>query len=539
MQTYLGQATGLILTQVGDLGTTSEYQLPKSVMKWVALGLLITSAVVIAISILSGVKFSDLTKLGYLTFALAAGVAASRLLVQILRFRVITLGLAGDPKPNLSGLALTRVASEFVSLSTPAELGVFIRTAWLKGKGIDGAKALSIGYFEVLIEVYVGAGLALIAAVYALTRGAVIIGSTIILVATVLIVAYTVIFIIPALRGIKVPHFVFTLSRYLIGGPKANDLYLRAVVGSLNFSLSARAIVSRSNIPVVVKAVGLTIIEDFLAGAALWIVLNASGLRIDPVSSTLAAEGVSAIAQIPVTIGGAGITELTMKSYLTTVYGFSSWAPIVLYRIATYQVLLAITGIVFIFFIRKATSASSETPPKTVSGVGASKAPGLTAGEVEKEVVKLETRYGVVKTFRFAIAGAVGFGVTEVVLTIGLLALYGKLIIPHASFSSPALLGLDVLSLVIGVSASFVINERITVHVPKTAKREEANRFKRFLKFQAVSGVGNTGIIVVQLLLLATLEASPLLGAIIGAVVTYPVVYFISIKYVWKAHRVR
>src|SRR5208282_6608212 len=112
-------------------------------------------------------------------------------------------------------------------------------------------------------------------------------------------------------------------------------------------------------------------------------------------------------------------------------------------------------------------------------------------------------------------------------------------IIPHASFSSPALLGLDVLSLVIGVSASFVINERITVHVPKTAKREEANRFKRFLKFQAVSGVGNTGIIVVQLLLLATLEASPLLGAIIGAVVTYPVVYFISIKYVWKAHRVR
>ena len=40
--------------------STSEYQLPKSVMKWVALGLLLSSAVVIAISILSGVKFSDL-----------------------------------------------------------------------------------------------------------------------------------------------------------------------------------------------------------------------------------------------------------------------------------------------------------------------------------------------------------------------------------------------------------------------------------------------------------------------------------------------
>jgi putative flippase GtrA len=144
-----------------------------------------------------------------------------------------------------------------------------------------------------------------------------------------------------------------------------------------------------------------------------------------------------------------------------------------------------------------------------------------------------------VNTFRFAIAGAVGFGVTEAVLTVRLLFFYGRLSIPHASFASPALLGLDVLSLVIGVSASFFINERITVHVPKTVKSEEANRFKRFLKFQAVSGVGNAGIIVVQLVLLAIFELSPVLGAIIGAAVTYPLVYFISIRYVWKAHRTR
>jgi hypothetical protein len=127
---------------------STEYQLPKSVMKWVALGLILSSAVVIAISIFSGVTFSDLTELGYLTFALAAIASVSRLLVQIMRFRVITLGLGGDPRPNLSGLALTRVASEFVSLSTPAtSMGVFIRTAWLKAKGIEGGRALSIGYF--------------------------------------------------------------------------------------------------------------------------------------------------------------------------------------------------------------------------------------------------------------------------------------------------------------------------------------------------------------------------------------------------------
>jgi uncharacterized protein (TIRG00374 family) len=349
--------------------STSEYQLPKSVLKWVALGLVLSSAVVIAISIFSGVKFSDLTELGYYTFALAAGASVMRLLIQVLRFRVITLGLAGNPRPDLGGLALTRVASEFVSLSTPAtSMGLFIRTSWLKGKGIDGGRALSIGYFEVLIEIYVGAGLALFAAFYALTKGAIVLGSTIALVSTVLIAGYTFVFVIPAVRGIKVPRLLFTVSRYLIGGPRADDLYVRAVVGSLNFSLSARAIVSRKSLPVVAKSTVLTLVEDFLGGTALWLILNAAGLRIDLVYSTLAAYGVVAIAQIPVTIGGAGVTELTMKSYLGAVYGFAAWAPIVLWRIATYQVLLAVTGVVFIVFMRKATAQSRSPTPKVLLG---------------------------------------------------------------------------------------------------------------------------------------------------------------------------
>ncbi len=96
-------------------------------------------------------------------------------------------------------------------------------TAWLKGKGIEGGRALSIGYFEALIEIYVGAGLALLAAFFALTRGAVVIGALIVVVATVLIVGYTVIFIVPALKGIKVPRLLFTISKYLIGGPRADD----------------------------------------------------------------------------------------------------------------------------------------------------------------------------------------------------------------------------------------------------------------------------------------------------------------------------
>jgi uncharacterized membrane protein YbhN (UPF0104 family) len=348
--------------------STTEFQLPKSVMKWVALGLVLSSSVVIAISFFSGVTLSDLAKLGYATFALAAAVSASRLLVQVLRFRVLALGLSGDPKPNLSGLAMARIASEFVSLSTPAtSMGVFIRTAWLSGKGVESSKALWIGYFEVLMEVYVGAGLALVAAAFAISNGAVVIGSSIAVVATILIVGYTMIFIIPALKVIKVPHRVFGIASRLVGGERATALYLRAVVSTLNFSLAARAIVNRKNWPVVIKVVSLTIVEDFLAGAALWLVLNAAGLKIDLFYSVLAVYGVVAIAQIPVSIGGAGITELTMAGYLLSVYKFTSWASIVLWRIATYQVMLAVTGVVFVLFVRKSTAHPLAASPKAVA----------------------------------------------------------------------------------------------------------------------------------------------------------------------------
>jgi uncharacterized protein (TIRG00374 family) len=344
---------------------TDGSPLPKSVLKWAAAGLVLSSAVVIAITLFSGVTLSDLVKLGYLTFALAAAVSGTRLLVQIARFRVVATGLGSDTKLDMTGLPITRVASEFVSESTPAtSMGVFLRSSWLSGKGVDGGRALWIGYFEVLIEIYVGGGLALIAAAYAVSRGSVALGLTIAVISTVLIVGYTLVFVIPAVKFIKVPHRVFGIASRLVGGPRATALYLRAVVGSLNFSLAARAIVSKRALPIVVKAVLLTILEDFLDGVALWLVLNAAGLKIDIVSATLAAYGVAAVAQLPITIGGAGVTELTMQAYLVSVYGFSSWAAVVLWRIATYQVMLAITGIVFTVYLRK----TSHPPSKEIEG---------------------------------------------------------------------------------------------------------------------------------------------------------------------------
>src|SRR5437773_10308355 len=97
--------------------------LPKSILRWVAAGLVVSSSVVGIITVLSGVTLSDLASVGYSAFGLAAAASLARLLVQNLRFRVLVSALAGDPRPDLSGAAIARMGSEFVALSTPAMVG--------------------------------------------------------------------------------------------------------------------------------------------------------------------------------------------------------------------------------------------------------------------------------------------------------------------------------------------------------------------------------------------------------------------------------
>jgi GtrA-like protein len=57
----------------------------------------------------------------------------------------------------------------------------------------------------------------------------------------------------------------------------------------------------------------------------------------------------------------------------------------------------------------------------------------------------------------------------------------------------------------------------------------------RLLKYEGVNGAGNAVTVLVQLLLLNLLSFSPVLGNIIGAIIAYPVTYFISMRLVWRA----
>ena len=146
----------------------------------------------------------------------------------------------------------------------------------------------------------------------------------------------------------------------------------------------------------------------------------------------------------------------------------------------------------------------------------------------------LERKYHFFRLAQFGIAGVVGFLVLEAILVAGLYAMYGNASVPSNFASSPALLSLDIFASVVGVVVGFFVNERTTVKGVGGREKGWKDTLVRLGKFEGVYALGSAITISVQLALLAWTSLSPALGNIVGAIVAYPVSYFISMRFVWK-----
>jgi putative flippase GtrA len=145
-------------------------------------------------------------------------------------------------------------------------------------------------------------------------------------------------------------------------------------------------------------------------------------------------------------------------------------------------------------------------------------------------------RSAFVRVVKFAIATGFGFLVAELVLVLGMFAVYHTIEVPGLS-SSPTILGLDALALGTGSSVAFVVNERSTV--TKLDSRTTASWPVRWVKYQFAKLLGNILIVITQLALLATIALSPVYGSIVGAIVSYPITYAVSMVFVWRINPLR
>ena len=148
---------------------------------------------------------------------------------------------------------------------------------------------------------------------------------------------------------------------------------------------------------------------------------------------------------------------------------------------------------------------------------------------------ELADRYGVLRAAQFGIAGVIGFLAAEGIIVAGLFLLSGNIEPPSSLASSPALVALDVLAFLVGVTVGFFVNELTTVRRAVGGRNGgRRNTFIRLAKYQGVYVLGNAITIGTQLALLATFALSPAVGVMVGAVVAYPVSYVISMRFVWN-----
>jgi putative flippase GtrA len=147
----------------------------------------------------------------------------------------------------------------------------------------------------------------------------------------------------------------------------------------------------------------------------------------------------------------------------------------------------------------------------------------------------LDEKYHIFKLGKFGIASVAGFLMAELLLTLGVLLLFGKLSPPSDAYSSPTFLALDVAVLAFGVFVAFLINERFTVKVELVRDNEASkSRAGRLLKFEGVNAVGNAAVIGVQFALFAALSIAPAIGNVAGSIVASPITYLISMRVVWN-----
>lgn len=145
-------------------------------------------------------------------------------------------------------------------------------------------------------------------------------------------------------------------------------------------------------------------------------------------------------------------------------------------------------------------------------------------------------RFAFLRAVKFAFATGLGFLVAEAVLILGVVALYHTTAVPGLS-ESPTVLGLDALALGVGSTAAFLVNERVTV--TKRDSRTTASWPVRWAKYQLAKLLGNIIIVIIQLALLAAVSLSPIYGSIVGAILSYPITYAVSMVFVWRLHPLR
>lgn len=244
---------------------------------------------------------------------------------------------------------IVRSASEFFALTTIPFLADEAARAWLlTRRGEQGSKAFWVSFTEMLLDTLVGAAMALAAGLYALAAGihylslAILVISLIQLLMVAVFLWLTKKTFYPFGRGgskeiAGIMSLLHRFRRWLA----ANRDNMGQVFGPL---------FSRRMATTLMWLVFSTMIVMTAPALILYMMLDQSGFT-GFTASLFTFHAGNALGVLPVTVGGAGLTEAGLYLYLRDVMGNDVPSTVIQWRLATYHLSLIISGLTLVMAV--------------------------------------------------------------------------------------------------------------------------------------------------------------------------------------------
>jgi uncharacterized protein (TIRG00374 family) len=279
----------------------------------------------------------DVLAVGLLPFLAAAAAAIMKMLLQALRFKYFIRHFLG------------------YDVASTGKTGELVRIAWLSRNGVPPGKAAWVTTMEIIADVFVGSVLAFIAGALALYRGGSVVGLAVILVTIPTLAFWLGLILFSAKRTLRLPSFSQKIVEKFLSEKRAENLINASNTAFADLCNMSREIFnSKKSIGTFAVGIAITVIAFIFQGVSFMVLANAIEPRIGLFDSLMATSASTAVANLPITIGGSGLAELGIWAYLANLSGIpnledvitdSQLNVIIAWRIASYHVPLVLCWI--------------------------------------------------------------------------------------------------------------------------------------------------------------------------------------------------
>ncbi len=322
-------------------------------MNWKLLAIPVSVIPFLIIAVTFNVSIDNILAIGVFPFVGASLAMACKLLTQGLKFNYLVKKFLGPVDANWKTVSV-RVGSEFVTSTTPSFVGgELVRIMWLNKKGIPIGKASWVTIIEIVTEVLVSGIFAIMAAVISFAYGAYLIGITILAVSLTVTGLWSVLFFLSSKRTFQVPVWASRIAARIgkersLNYIEKTNLWMKEICDMSRQTRHNKQIKKAFAVSIIIS-----VFTWSLYGLSFMIVANGAGYVIDFFHSLMAAMASNSIGNLPITIGGSGLTEFTIWAYLGHLNTLTfhatkdslQWNIVIAWRIATYHVGLVISWI--------------------------------------------------------------------------------------------------------------------------------------------------------------------------------------------------